>query len=99
MLDVLIVGARCAGSPLALLLARRGYQVAVLDAASFPSDTLSTHLIWPAGVAALHRWGVWPAVAAGNPGISHPRLTSMAARHPRGPRVPVGPLYFTRHIR
>jgi flavin-dependent dehydrogenase len=99
MFDVLIVGARCAGSPLALLLARRGYQVAVLDAASFPSETLSTHLIWPAGVAALHRWGMWPAVAAGNPGICHRGLTSMAGGTLLGPWYPVDGVDYTVNIR
>ena len=45
--DVIVVGARCAGSPTAMLLARKGYTVLVVDRASFPSDTLSTHLIHP----------------------------------------------------
>ena len=56
--DVIIVGARCAGSPTAMLLARRGYRVLLLDKASFPSDTMSTHHIHPPGVAALERWGL-----------------------------------------
>jgi flavin-dependent dehydrogenase len=62
--DVIVIGARCAGSPTAMLLARMGYRVLVLDRASFPSDTLSTHVIQPKGVAALARWGVLDAVAA-----------------------------------
>ena len=37
--DAIIVGARCAGSPTAMLLARRGYKVLVVDKAAFPSDT------------------------------------------------------------
>lgn len=56
--DVIIVGARCAGSPMAMLLARRGYRVLVVDKAAFPSDTISTHLVHPPGVAALRRWGL-----------------------------------------
>jgi flavin-dependent dehydrogenase len=56
--DAIIVGARCAGSPTAMLLARRGYKVLVVDKAAFPSDTISTHLVHPPGVAALHRWGL-----------------------------------------
>src|SRR5829696_9919562 len=56
--DVIIVGARCAGSPAAILLARLGYKVLVVDKATFPSDTISTHLIHPPGVAALQRWGL-----------------------------------------
>ena len=56
--DVVVIGARCAGSPTALLLARKGYDVLVVDRATFPSDTISTHLIHPPGVAALRRWGL-----------------------------------------
>jgi 2-polyprenyl-6-methoxyphenol hydroxylase-like FAD-dependent oxidoreductase len=56
--DVIVVGARCAGSPTAMLLARAGHRVLVVDRARFPSDTLSTHLIHPPGVAALRRWGL-----------------------------------------
>ena len=55
--DVIIVGARCAGSPTAALLARKGYRVLVVDRAAFPSDTVSTHVVHPLGVAALARWG------------------------------------------
>ena len=49
--DGIIVGARCAGSPTAMLLARKGYKVLVVDKATFPSDTISTHLVHPPGVA------------------------------------------------
>ncbi len=60
--DVVVVGARCAGSPLATLLARRGFNVCVLDRAQFPSETPSTHLIQPCGVQMLDRLGVLNAV-------------------------------------
>ena len=56
--DAIIVGARCAGSPTAMLLAHKGYKVLVADKATFPSDTISTHLIHPPGIAALQRWGL-----------------------------------------
>jgi 2-polyprenyl-6-methoxyphenol hydroxylase-like FAD-dependent oxidoreductase len=56
--DAIVVGARCAGSPTAMLLARKGYKVLVVDRARFPSDTVSTHLLHPPGVAALARWGL-----------------------------------------
>src|SRR5262249_20644083 len=56
--DVIVLGARCAGSPVAMLLARKGYRVLVVDRATFPSDTVSTHVIHPLGVAALARWGL-----------------------------------------
>ena len=54
--DVIVVGARCAGSPTGMLLARNGYKVLVVDKATFPSDTISTHLIHPPGMAALRKW-------------------------------------------
>lgn len=60
--DVVIVGARCAGSPLAAQLARRGLTVCVLDKARFPSETPSTHIIQPRGAAALARIGALEAV-------------------------------------
>src|SRR6266576_6933351 len=62
--DAIVVGARCAGSPTAMLLARKVYRVLLVDRASFPSDTLSTHLIHAPGVAALHRWGLLDQVVA-----------------------------------
>ena len=51
--DVAIVGARCAGSPTAMLLARKGYRVPLVDRSTFPSDTISTHIAWQAGAARL----------------------------------------------
>ena len=68
--DVIVVGARCAGSPTAMLLARKGYRVLVVDRATFPSDTVSTHVLHPLGVAALERWGLLRRlVATGCPPI------------------------------
>ncbi len=66
MYDAIIVGARCAGSPLAMLLARKGYRILLLDKASFPSDTISTHHIHQPGVACLKRWGLLDKVRASN---------------------------------
>jgi 2-polyprenyl-6-methoxyphenol hydroxylase-like FAD-dependent oxidoreductase len=69
--DAIVVGARCAGSPTAMLLARKGYTVLVVDQAAFPSDTISTHLIHPAGVSALKEWGLLDRLTAtGCPGIA-----------------------------
>src|SRR5829696_5655146 len=62
--DAIVIGARCAGSPTAMLLARKGYRVLVVDRASFPSDTLSTHVVHAPGVAALQRWGLLEEVTA-----------------------------------
>ena len=64
MFDAIVVGARCAGSPAAMLLARKGYKVLLLDRASFPSDTISTHVIWPHGAELLDRWGLLDRLAA-----------------------------------
>ena len=70
MYDVIVVGARCAGSPTAMLLARRGYRVLLVDQASFPSDTVSTHHIHRAGLATAARWGLLPRLlATGGPRI------------------------------
>src|SRR5690242_19539941 len=66
MYDVIIVGARVAGSPTAMLLARNGYRVLLLDKATFPSETLSTHMITVAGSAQLRRWGLLEQIEATN---------------------------------
>lgn len=66
MFDAIVVGARCGGSPVAMLLARRGYRVLLVDRAKFPSDTISTHWIWPPGIACLKRWGLLEHVLATN---------------------------------
>lgn len=60
--DVVIVGSRCAGSAAAIALARRGRSVVALDSASFPSDTLSTHLFFPNHWAELELLGAGPRV-------------------------------------
>src|ERR1700758_3205112 len=56
--DVVVVGARCAGSPLAALLARQGLRVAVVERATFPRDTLSTHIFQAHALAFLDRLGL-----------------------------------------
>jgi 2-polyprenyl-6-methoxyphenol hydroxylase-like FAD-dependent oxidoreductase len=62
--DAIVIGARVAGSPTALLLARQGHRVLAVDHATFPSDTLSTHIVHAPGVAALQRWGLLDRLAA-----------------------------------
>jgi 2-polyprenyl-6-methoxyphenol hydroxylase-like FAD-dependent oxidoreductase len=64
MHDVIVIGARCAGSPLAMLLARKGYRVLLVDRATFPSDTLSSHYIQQSGVIRLQSWGLLDRLAA-----------------------------------
>jgi flavin-dependent dehydrogenase len=62
--DVVVVGARCAGAPLAALLARAGAQVALVERATFPSDTLSSHLFEADALAFLDRLGVSESLRA-----------------------------------
>jgi flavin-dependent dehydrogenase len=69
--DVVVVGARCAGAATAMLLASAGHEVLLLDRATFPSDTISTHVIARTGMVQLHRWGLLPAVlASGAPPVT-----------------------------
>src|SRR5688572_24579834 len=73
MYDAIVIGARCAGSPTAMLLARRGFKVLLVDKATFPSDTISTHILWPHGAEILGRWGLLSSLAAtGVPPICRP---------------------------
>ena len=62
--DVIVVGARCAGAPLAALLARRGVKVALVEQATFPSDTLSTHVLEAQALTFLDRLGVMQKIRA-----------------------------------
>lgn len=64
MFDVIVVGARCGGAPTAMLFARAGYRVLLLDRARLPADTLSTLYIQQSGVLLLDRWGLLDAVKA-----------------------------------
>ena len=75
MYDAIVIGSRCAGAPTAMLLARRGRRVLVVDRATFPSDVLSGHTIQPAGMARLARWGLFDrVVATGAPFSSNVRF-------------------------
>ena len=62
--DVVVVGARCAGAATAMLLARRGIKVVLIDRAAELGDTMSTHAITRGGVVQLDRWGLLDRVLA-----------------------------------
>ncbi len=91
MYDAIIVGARCAGSPLAMLLAKQGRRVLVVDRATFPSDIMSTHFIQPEGVKRLQEWGLYDKVMASNcppiPSITF-TLSGVPITSPRDPSMP-----------
>ncbi len=63
-MDAIIVGGRCAGAATAMLLARAGIRVLVIERDAYGSDTLSTHALMRTGVALLARWGILDRVAA-----------------------------------
>jgi 2-polyprenyl-6-methoxyphenol hydroxylase-like FAD-dependent oxidoreductase len=61
--DAIVVGARCGGAPTAMLVARQGARVLIVDRATFPSDSMRAHFVRGTGVAALSRWGLLARVA------------------------------------
>ena len=63
MYDAIVVGARVAGAPTAMLLSRRGYRVLLVDRATFPSDSPTGHFIQIHGAARVARWGLLDAIA------------------------------------
>lgn len=68
--DAVIIGGRCAGAGTALLLARAGAKVLLVDRQAYGSDTLSTHALMRGAVLQLTRWGLIPDIAAaGTPAI------------------------------
>jgi flavin-dependent dehydrogenase len=68
--DVIVIGARCAGAPTAMLLAREGYRVLLVDRATFPREIPHGHFIHRHGPPILHRWGLLDRiVATGSPPV------------------------------
>ena len=97
--DAIVVGARCAGAAAALLLARSGARVLLVDKGIYGTDTLSTHALMRGGVLQLHRWGVLPAiVAAGTPPVRSTTFgyTTQDVTVPIEPRFGVDALYAPR---
>jgi 2-polyprenyl-6-methoxyphenol hydroxylase-like FAD-dependent oxidoreductase len=99
--DTVIVGARCAGAATALLLARAGARVLVVDKGVYGTDTVSTHALMRGAVLQLHRWDVLPAViAAGTPAVRSTRFAyptqevSIAIE----PRYGIDALYAPRRV-
>ena len=75
--DVIVVGARCGGATTAMLLARLGHDVALIDRAQLPTDTVSTSALARGGVVQLRRWGLLGAVLeAGAPPIRRVSFSS-----------------------
>src|SRR5438046_169097 len=101
--DVVVVGARCAGSPLAAMLAREGLEVALVERAKFPHDTLSTHILEADGLAFLDRLGVIDEVrATGAPFVGRIDTRTddvrFTAEWPRRPDDPGGLVSIRRFV-
>jgi flavin-dependent dehydrogenase len=62
--DAIVVGARCAGAPTAMLLARKGYKVLLVDRSRFPSEIPHGHFIHRHGPRRLRDWGLLNRVLA-----------------------------------
>lgn len=91
--DVIVVGARAAGAATAMLLARKGLRVLVLDRSRYGSDTLSTHALMRPAVMQLSRWGLLDEIiSSGAPAIGR------AIFHYPGERIAldIEPLYAPR---
>src|SRR5215475_5923160 len=68
--DAVIIGARCAGAATALLLARSGAKVLLVDRQAYGSDTMSTHALMRGAIVQLNRWGLLSELdAVGTPAI------------------------------
>jgi flavin-dependent dehydrogenase len=92
MYDAIIVGTRCAGAPVAMLLARKGYRVLGVDKSTFPSDIMSTHFIQQAGVMQLQKWGLLEIVrATGCPDLKTVAVFMNGVKLPSPPPPPGTP--------
>lgn len=72
--DVIVVGARCAGAATAMLLARAGHDVVLVDRSHPARDTNSTHSFARGGVVQLARWGLLDRVVA----TGAPKITAVS---------------------
>src|SRR4051812_8957483 len=64
MYDTIVVGARCGGAATAMLLARKGHRVLLVDRATFPSEIPHGHLIHRGGPKKLATWGLLDRLTA-----------------------------------
>src|SRR5688572_29646556 len=68
--DAVVVGSRCAGAATAMLLARAGQRVLVVDRGEYGADILSTHALMRGAVLQLRHWGLLPRIVdAGTPAV------------------------------
>jgi flavin-dependent dehydrogenase len=99
--DVVIAGARCAGAATAMLLARQGARVLLLDRSGYGTDTLSTHALMRGAVLQLHRWGLLAGVAAaGTPAVRSAtfHLPDAVSTVEIKPKQGIGALYAPRRF-
>ena len=73
--DVIIVGARCSGATTAAHLSKKGLKVLIVDKATFPQDTLSTHFVWPRGASYLNRLGILDKILKETPSSNEIEIT------------------------
>jgi 2-polyprenyl-6-methoxyphenol hydroxylase-like FAD-dependent oxidoreductase len=62
--DAVVVGARCAGSPLATRLAEQGWSVLLVDREPPPANVISTHCLFPNSLARLAELGAMERIEA-----------------------------------
>jgi flavin-dependent dehydrogenase len=73
--DVIVVGARAAGAATAMLLARQGLRVLLVDRDRYGTDTLSTHALMRGSVLMLSQWGLLDRITgAGTPPVRQTRF-------------------------
>ena len=97
--DVIVVGARCAGAATAMLLARAGRSVLLIDRGEYGTDVLSTHALMRGGVLQLARWNLLDRIiAAGTPPVTVTsfHLGAQKLRVDIKPKFGVGALYAPR---
>ena len=97
--DAIVVGARCAGSAAAIALARAGRRVVGFDRVSFPADTISTHLLWPGGLAELRALGALERVEALGAPRMHVGFAAAAGLEVQGTYTPVDGIDYAMCVR